>query len=219
MTQDIKEFKQELNILFDQLIDYYHLDGDSKFELVERQYEQDGFKVSIPHEVRFSKFGRFIEVIDLTKELKIDIGSIESRLIRAMKYLDAYEYLHTYAKYHDLEIEFYGRHVTLFTEDCKEIEIQQIAEDRYSVSGHYILSDDARLVRYKLDSLLSFRLCDALPSHASIKSAISSEEIYAQGFFELEKAIADTRRHLDYASKRYLKMELIERKENDNEII
>lgn len=214
MTQDIKEFKRELNILFDQLIDYYHLDGDSKFELVERQYEQDGFKVSIPHEVRFSKFGRFIEVIDLTKELKIDIGSIESRLVRSIKYLDFYEYSNTFAKNNDLEIEFHGRHVMLFTEDCKEIKIQQIAKDRYSVSGHYILSDNARMLRYKLDSLLSFGLCDALPSHASIKSAIFSDEIYAKGFVELEKAIADTRRHLDYASERYLKMELLESKDD-----
>lgn len=214
MIKDITEFRQELKILFDQLIDCYHLDGDSKFELAERQYEQDGFKVSIPHEVIFSKFGRFIEVIDLTKELEIDIDSIESRLIRSIKYLDFYEYSNTFAKNNDLEIEFHGRHVTLFTEDCKEIEIQQITEDRYAVSGRYILSDNARLVRYKLNSLLSFGLCDALPSHASIKSAILSEEIYAQGFIELEHAIKETKRHLDYASERFLKMELVEKKGN-----
>ena len=35
MTQDIKEFKQELNILFDQLTEYYHLSDNRKFELVE----------------------------------------------------------------------------------------------------------------------------------------------------------------------------------------
>ena len=36
MTQDIKEFKQELNILFDQLAEYYHLSDDLKFELLEK---------------------------------------------------------------------------------------------------------------------------------------------------------------------------------------
>lgn len=214
MTQDLKEFRLDLMQLFRQLISYYHLKSDCKFELVERQYDQNGFKISVTKEVIFSSFGRVIEVIDLTKELNISIDSIESRLITAIKRLDFYKYLHSYAEENDLEIEFNGRHVILLTEDRKEIKVQIIAEDRYSVIGHYILSDNARAVRYKIDSLLYFGLRDALPGYASIKSAIISEEIYAQGFDKLRKAIEDTLRHLNYASERYLKITLEEKKGN-----
>lgn len=214
MTQDLKEFRLDLIELFGQLISYYHLGSDCKFELVERQYDQGGFKISVPKEVIFSSFGRFIEVIDLTKDLSISVDSIESRLITAIKRLDFYKYLHSYAEENDLEIEFDGRHVILLTEDRKEIKVQIIAEDRYSVVGHYILSDDARAVRYKIDSLLYFSLRDASPGYASIESAISTEEIYAQGFDKLRKTIEDTRRHLDYASERTLKITLEEKKGN-----
>lgn len=212
MTQDIKEFKQELNILFDQLAEYYHLSDDRKFELLEKEYEQDGFKVSIPHKVRLSSRGRFIEVIDLTKELKIDIDSIERRLITAIKRLSFYDYLYSYAEDNDYEITLNGREVSLFIEDRMEIIVQFISKDNYSVRGKYILSSNARFVRYKIDSLLNFELCDSLPSNASIKSAIVTDEIDAHGFDGLEHAIKETKRHLDYASERYLKMELVEKK-------
>lgn len=214
MTQDIKEFKQELNILFDQLAEYYHLSDDRKFELLEKEYEKDGFKVSIPHKVRLSSRGRFIEVIDLTKELKIDIDSIERRLITAIKRLSFYDYLYSYAEDNDYEIEFDSREVSLFIEDRMEIVVQFISKDKYSVRGKYILSSNARFVRYKIDSLLNFELCDSLPSNASIKSAIVTNEISAQGFKELGHAIKETKRHLDYASERFLKMELVEKKGN-----
>ena len=214
MTQDIKEFKQELNILFDQLAEYYHLSDDRKFELLEKEYEKDGFKVSIPHKVRLSSRSRFIEVIDLTKELKIDIDSIERRLITAIKRLSFYDYLHSYAEENDYEIALSSRDVSLFIEDRMEIIVQFISKDNYSVRGKYILSSNARFVRYKIDSLLNFELCDALPSNASIKSAIVTNEIGAQGFSELKHAIKETKRHLDYASERFLKMELVEKKGN-----
>ena len=214
MTQDIKEFKQELNILFDQLTEYYHLSDDRKFELVEKEYEQDGFKVSIPHKVRLSSRGRFIEVIDLTKELSVDIDSIERRLITAIKRLSFYDYLYSYAEDNDYEITLNGIEVSLFIEDRMEIAVQFISKDKYAVRGKYILSSNARFVIYKIDSLLNFELCDSLPSNASIKSAIVTNEIGAQGFSELEHAIKETKRHLDYASERFLKMELVEKKGN-----
>lgn len=212
MTQDIKEFKQEINILFDQLTEYYHLSDDRRFELVEKEYEQDGFKVSIPHKVRLSSRGQFIEVIDLTKELSVDIDSIERRLISAIKRLSFYDYLYSYAEDNGYEIALGGREVSLFIEDRMEIVVQFISKDNYSVRGKYILSSNARFVRYKIDSLLNFELCDSLPSNASIKSAIVTDEIGAQGFSELEHAIKETKRHLDYASERFLKMELVKQK-------
>lgn len=214
MTQDIKEFKQELNILFDQLTEYYHLSDDRKFELVEKEYEQDGFKVSIPYKVRLSSRGRFIEVIDLTKELSVDIDSIERRLITAIKRLSFYDHLYSYAEENDYEITLSSREISLFIEDRMEIIVRFISKDKYSVRGKYILSSNARFVRYKIDSLLYFELCGALPSNASVKSAITTDEIDAQGFNELDHAIKETKRHLDYASERFLKMELVEKKGN-----
>lgn len=214
MTRDIKEFKQELNILFYQLTEYYHLSDDRKFELAEKEYEQDGFKVLIPHKVRLSSRDQFIEVIDLTKELSADIDSIERRLISAIKRLSFYDYLCSYAEENDYEITLNSREVSLFIEDRMEIIVQFISKDKYSVRGKYILSSNARFVRYKIDSLLYFELCDALPSNASVKSAIVTDEMSAQGFKELEHAIKETKRHLDYASERFLKMELVEKKGN-----
>lgn len=214
MTQDIKEFKQELNILFDQLAEYYHLSDDRKFELLEKEYEQDGFKVSIPYKVRLSSYSRSIEVIDLNEEIKIDIDSIERRLITAIKRLSFYDNLYSYAEENDYEITLNGREVSLFIEDRMEIIVQFISKDNYSVRGKYILSSNARFVRYKIDSLLNFELCDSLPSNASIKSAIATNEIGTQGFSELEHVIKETKRHLDYASERFLKMELVEKKGN-----
>ena len=215
MTQDIKEFKQELNILFDQLTEYYHLSDDRKFELVEEEHELfGGLKVLIPRKVRLSSRGRFIEVIDLDNELSIDIDHIEKRLIAAIKRLSFYDHLYSYAEDNDYEIALDSREVSLFIEDHMEIVAQFISKDNYSVSGKYILSSNARFVRYKIDSLLNFELCDALPLNASIKSAIVTNEIGAQGFKELEHAIKETKRHLDYVSERFLKMELVEKKGN-----
>ena len=215
MTQDIKEFKQELNILFDQLTEYYHLSDDRKFELVEEEHELfGGLKVLIPRKVRLSSRGRFIEVIDLDNELSIDIDHIEKRLITAIKRLSFYDHLYSYAEDNDYEIALDSREVSLFIEDRMEIVVQFISKDNYSVSGKYILSSNARFIRYKIDSLLNFELCDALPLNASIKSAIVTNEIGAQGFKELEHAIKETKRHLDYVSERFLKMELVEKKGN-----
>ena len=74
------------------------------------------------------------------------------------------------------------------------------------------MSPNATAVAYKIDSLLRFRLCNALPSNASMSSAIETVLLDAKNLDELEKALKDTRRHLDYASERTLKMELVEKK-------
>jgi len=47
------------------------------------------------------------------------------------------------------------------------------------------------------------------PSNASVKAAIETIIIDAKTLDNLEKAIKDARRHLDYASERTLKMELV----------
>lgn len=48
-----------------------------------------------------------------------------------------------------------------------------------------------------------------MPSNASVKSAVETVILDAKNLDELEKALKDTRRHLDYASERTLKMELV----------
>ena len=51
-----------------------------------------------------------------------------------------------------------------------------------------------------------------LPSNASVKSAVETEIVDALSLDELDKAIRETRSHLDYVSERTLKMELVEKK-------
>lgn len=140
--------------------------------------------------------------------------SIERRLTRSLKRIDFYRWIFSFAKEYNYMISFNSESVLLFTEDRKEIEIYCHSNDRYSIYGKYILSPNAMAVRYKIDSLLYFGLCDAMPSNASVRSAISTDGDYAIGLEELERSLKDTRRHLDYASERTLKMELVEKKGN-----
>lgn len=204
---NITEFKKEIESLFNKLKFRYDLRGGFELQLEESVYEQNGIEFTLPTKVKLVGFDQTLEEIDLTKDS--DIVLIKGLLTFAVKRIDFYEWIYDFAQNNHYEIEFYGRYVTLFSEDCKEIEIRQTGKDRFSVSGHYIVSDDATVVRHKIDSLLYYGIRDVTPSYASVKSAISSNEIYAQGFEELDKALKDTRRHLDYASERTLKMELV----------
>lgn len=204
---NIIEFRKEIESLFDKLKFRYDLRDGFKLQLEESVYEQNSIEFSLPTKVRLVGFDQTLEEIDLTKDS--DIVSIKRLLTFAVKRIDFYKWIYSFAQDNHYEIKFYGRYVTLFTEDCREIEIRQTGKDMFSVSGHLIVSDDATVVRHKIDSLLYYGVRDVTPSHASVKSAISSKEIYAKGFDELEKALKDTRRHLDYASERTLKMELV----------
>ena len=153
-------------------------------------------------------------MIDLTRELSPDIKSIESRLTSAVKRIEFYKWIYNFSQANDYEIRFNRKIVHLFAEDRKEIEIRCIGSQFYEVLGRYILSPNATAVAYQIDSLLKFRLCDMLPSNASAKSAIETVILDAKNFEELEKALKDVRHHLDYASERTLKMELVEKKGN-----
>ena len=206
---DINEFRKEIESLFKKLKFRYDLRGGFKLQLEESIYSQNGVEFSVPSKIKLVGFDQTLEEIDLTKELSLNIDSIETRLTSAVKRIDFYKWIYDFARSNDYEINFRRKIVYLFAEDRKEIEIRCIGPTLYEVLGRYILSPNATAVAYKIDSLLKFRLCDMLPSNASAKSAIETIILDAKNFDELEKALKDVRRHLDYASERTLKMELV----------
>lgn len=206
---DVNEFRKEIESLFKKLKFRYDLRGGFKLELEESKYSQNGIEILVPSKVRFVGFDLILEEIDLTRELSLDIKSIESRLTSVVKRIDFYKWIYDFARSNNYEISFNRKIVYLSTEDRKEIEIRCIGQTLYEVLGRYILSPNATAVAYKIDSLLKFRLCDMMPSNASVKSAVETVILDAKNLDELEKAIKDTRHHLDYASERTLKMELV----------
>ena len=209
---DINEFRKEIESLFNKLKFRYDLRGGFKLQLEESKYSQNGIEILVPSKVKLVGFDQTLEMIDLTKELSPDIKSIESRLTSAVKRIEFYKWIHSFAQANDYEIRFNRKIVHLFAEDRKEIEIRCIGQTLYEVLGRYILSPNATAVAYQINPSLKFRLCDMLPSNASVKSAVETEIVDALSLDELDKAIRETRSHLDYASERTLKMELVEKK-------
>ena len=208
---NVNEFREEIVSLFNRLKFRNDLRGGFKLELEESKYSQNGIEILVPSKVRFVGFDQTLEEIDLTRMISPDISSIQSRLTSAVKRIDFYKWIYSFAKDNGYEINFRRKIVYLFTEDRKEIEIRCIGPTLYEVLGRYILSSNATAVAYKIDSLLRFRLCDMLPSNASAKSAIETVVLDAKNFDELDKALKDIRHHLDYASERTLNMELVEK--------
>lgn len=206
---NIIEFRESIMTLFQKLINNYDLSEGFELRLEESVYEQNGIKFSIPTKISFLRFDRTLEEIDLTKELLLDVASIEHHLTSAIKLIDFYKWIYSFAQDNDYELRFNRKIVHLRTEDQKEIEIRIIGQSFYEIVGRYVLSLNATVVSYKIDSLLRFRLFDMTPSNASVKAAIETVVIDAKNLDELDRALKDTRRHLNYASERTLKMELV----------
>lgn len=206
---NINEFRKEIESLFKKLKFRNDLRGGFKLELEESVYEQNGIEFLLPSKVRFVGFDRVLEEIDLTKEVTPNISLIESRLTSAVKRIDFYRWIYNFARSNDYEINFRRKIVYLFTEDRKEIEIRCVGPTLYEVLGRYILSPNATVVAYQIEPSLKFRLCGMMPSNALVKSAIETSILDAMNFDELDKTIRETRSHLDYASERTLKMELV----------
>ena len=206
---NIIEFRESIMTLFQKLINNYDLSDGFELRLEESVYEQNGIKFSVPAMIKFLRFDRVLEKIDLTKEPSLNIDSIERRLTSTVKQINFYKWIYNFARDNDYEIRFNRKIVHLHTEDQKEIEIRYIGHEFYEVLGRYILSPNAAATAYKIDSLLRFRLFDMTPSNASVKAAIETVVINAKNLDELDRALKDTRRHLDYASERTLKIELV----------
>lgn len=206
---NIIDFRESIMTLFQKLISNYDLSDGFELRLEESVYEQNGIKFSIPAKISFLRFDQTLESIDLTKELSPEISSIETRLTSAVKRIDFYRWIYNFARSNDYGISFDRKIVHLHTEDQKEIEIRYIGHEFYEVLGRYILSTIATATAYKIDSLLRFRLFDMTPSNASVKAAIETVVIDAKNLDELDRALKDTLRHLDYASERTLKIELV----------
>lgn len=201
------EFKKEIKSIFEKLQFRYDLRGGFKLQLEESVYEQNSIEFLLPTKVKLVGFDQTLEEIDLTKDS--DIAIIKSRLTLAVKRIDFYKWIYNFARSNDYEISFDRKIVHLYSEDQKEIEIRYVGHEFYEVLGRYILSPNATATAYKIDSLLRFRLFDMTPSNASVKAAIETVVIDAKNLDELDRALKDTRRHLDYASERTLKMELV----------
>lgn len=209
---DVNEFREEIESLFERLKFRYDLRGGFRLQLEESVYEQNGIEILVPSKVRLVGFEQTLEEIDLTRMISPDISVIQSRLTSAVKRIDFYKWIYDFARANDYEINFRRKIVYLFTEDRKEIEIRCVGPTLYEVLGRYILSPNATVVAYQINSDLKFRLCNMMPSNASVKSAVETNITDAINLDELDKAIKDTRSHLDYASERTLKMELVEKK-------
>ena len=205
---NIIEFRESIMTLFQKLINNYDLSEGFELRLEESVYEQNGIEFSLPTKVKLVGFDQTLEEIDLTKNS--DIAIIKSRLTLAVKRIDFYKWIYNFARSNGYGISFDRKIVHLYVEDQKEIEIRYIGHEFYEVLGRYILSPNATATAYKIDSLLRFRLFDMTPSNASVKAAIETIIIDAKTLDNLEKAIKDARRHLDYASERTLKMELVQ---------
>lgn len=206
---NIIEFRESIMTLFSKLISNYDLSEGFELRLEESVYEQNGIKFSVPVKISFLRFDQTLKEIDLTRELSLNIESIEARLTSAVKLIDFYKWIYSFARDNNYELSFNRRIVRLFAEDRKEIEIRVIGQSFYEIVGRYILSPNATAVAYKIDSLLRFRLFDMTPSNASVKAAIETVMIDAKNLDELDRALKDTRRHLNYASERTLKIELV----------
>lgn len=208
---DVNEFRKEIESIFEKLKFRYDLRGGFKLELEESKYTQNGIVILVPSKVRFVGFDQTIEEIDLDRMLSPYIPAIESRLTSAVKRVDFYRWIYNFAKSNDYAIYFDQKIVRLYAQDRKEIEIRCVGPTLYEVLGRYILSPNATCIEYQINPSLKFRLCDMLPSNASVKTAVETVIVDAITLDELDKALKETRSHLDYASERTLKIELVEK--------
>ena len=68
---DVKEFRKEIESLFNKLKFRYDLRGGFKLELEESKYSQNGIEILVPSKVKLVGFNQTLEEIDLTKELSL----------------------------------------------------------------------------------------------------------------------------------------------------
>ena len=204
------ECKKYIEDLLDRLKKSPDFTKDYDLALVEGTGTWEGESYTFPSKIMFSGYCSILETIDLTKDHSLE--QIEAALQAAIERIPFYEKMNELVRSREFEnLRFAKDRVILYTGDCKEIEIKSMRRERFNVSGRYILADDAMHIRYQLEEGLYFSLCQPLPMHASVRSAVTIDDQFAVSYEELYEAIAKAKQQLDYASECYVKMALVEK--------
>lgn len=208
----IEEYVKGIEDILDRMKQLPEFTDNYELELVEetKTYSCESYKV--PSKIIFSGLDTILEMLDLKEDHSLE--HIEIMLRLAIERIPFYERMKEYAQSNGFEcVQFKKDRVILYA-DRKEIEIKSMRLDRFTVSGRYILADNAMHIRYQLEEGLYFSLCQPLPMHASVRSAVTIDDQFLVSYEELYEAIKTAKQQLDYASERYIKMTLVERGEN-----
>lgn len=209
----IEEYVKGIEDILDRMKQLPEFTDDYELELVEETKTYSGEAYKVPSKIIFSGLDTILEMLDLTDDHSLE--HIEIMLRLAIERIPFYEKMKEFAKSNGFDcVQFKKDRVILYTADCKEIEIKSMRLDRFTVFGRYILADNAMHIRYQLEEGLYFSLCQPLPMHASVRSAVTIDEQFVVSYDELYEAIETAKKQLDYASERYIKMSLVERGEN-----
>ena len=183
---------------------------DYDLTLVEESGTWAGESYSFPSKIMFLGYCSILETIDLSEYQSLE--HIEAKLQTAIDRIPFYEKMNKLVRSGEFDsVQFRKDRVILYTDDRKEIEIKSMRRERFNVSGRYILADNAIHIRYQLEEGLYFSLCQPLPMHASVRSAVTIDEQFVTSYEELYEAIKTAKQQLDYASERYIKMSLVEK--------
>lgn len=205
----IEEYVKGIEDILDRMKQLPDFKDEFELELVEETKTYSGESYKVPSKIIFSGLNTILEMLDLTEDHSLE--HIEIMLRLAIERIPFYEKMKEFAQSNGFDcVQFKKDRVILYA-DRKEIEIKSMRLDRFTVSGRYILADNAMHIRYQLEEGLYFSLCQPLPMHASVRSAVTIDETFVIGYEELYEAIKSAKRQLDYASERYIKMSLVER--------
>lgn len=202
--------KTEIESLLYRLKQLPEFTRDYDLTLVEGTGTWAGESYTFPSKIMFLGYCSILETIDLTKDHSLE--QIEATLQAAIERIPFYERMNELVRSGEFDnLRFRRDRVILYTDDRKEIEIKSMRLDRFNVSGRHILADNAMHIRYQLEEGLYFSLCQPLPMHASVRSAVTIDDQFVISYEELYEAIAKAKQQLDYASERYVKMSLVEK--------
>ena len=191
----IEEYVKGIDDILGRMKQLPEFTDEFDLELVEETKTYSGESYKVPSKIVFS-----------------GLEHIEIMLRLAIERIPFYERMKEYAQSNGFEcVQFKKDRVILHTDDRKEIEIKSMRLDRFNVSGRYVLADNAIHIRYRLEEGLYFSLCQPLPMHASVRSAVTIDDQFVISYEELYDAIAKAKQQLDYASERYVKMSLVEK--------
>lgn len=206
----IEEYVKGIEDILDRMKQLPEFTDEYELELVEETKTYSGETYKVPSKIVFSGMDTILEMLDLKENHSLE--HIEIMLRLAIERIPFYEKMKEFAQSNGFEcVQFKKDRVILYTNDRKEIEIKSMRLDRFNVSGRYILADNAMHIRYQLEEGLYFSLCQPLPMHASVRSAVTIDDQFVISYEELYEAIAKAKQQLDYASERYVDMMLVKK--------